>query len=603
MNILAAGGLLEPTDITRLLVALAMLLGLAKLLGELATRWRQPSVLGEILAGVLLGQTVLGQILAEDTYQWIFPETGAAAIALEGLIALSAILLLLVAGLEVDLSSVWKQGKTTLLVSLTGMVIPFAIGFGIAHFAPKLLGFDLATEGDYHLPFSLFIGIALSITALPVIAKILMDLHMSKSDLGVVVMSSAMVNDLVGWIGFAMILALIPDGSIAVGQAVDAAAQAVNGAESAGADTGGGPSIATTIVMTLVFLVAMLTVGRAIVHRMLPTIQAYWSWPGGTLMFVMVVAFGAAAVTEALRVHSIFGAFIAGVIIGDSSHLRERTRDTIHQFITHIFAPLFFASIGLRVNFIEAFNPMLVIIVLVIACAGKILGCYAGAKWAGMTPRESWAVGFGMTARGAMEIILAQLAYNKGLINKELFVAIVIMALVTSLIAGPAMEKLLQRKVKRTLGDLLSDRHFVGQLKAHTRRDVITELAERAADVTQLSRSMIDESVWEREGIISSGIGDRIAVPHARLPEIKEPIIIVGRHPIGIDFNARDGENARIICMLLSNTDDPSGQIELLEVVSTAFSDPAVREHALDAASFTEFLAALKLGHKPGQHA
>jgi len=615
-----------------LLLAIGVLLGLAKVLGEVCRQYGQPAVLGEIMAGVLLGQTVLG-FFVPDFYAAIFPEYGSIAIALEGLIVLSAVFLLLIAGLEVDLATAIKQGMATVYVSLTGMVIPFGIGFGIAWFLPGWIGFE--GEADALLPFALFVGIALSITALPVIAKILMDLNMAKSDIGVLVMSSAMVNDLVGWIGFAIVLSMVaaaPSVGLDGGNSDPSAASQVSAVV---ADAGeyiqdvtppvetptteeletelakesgeskkvsGTNSVIFTITMTLAFICGMLTIGRWTAHRCLPWIQAHWSWPGGALMFVMVVALICASFTEWLGVHSIFGAFIAGVAIGDSRHLRERTRETIHAFIANVFAPLFFATIALRVNFVEAFDWDLVLLVLIVAIIGKAVGCWIGARWAKLPNREAWAVGWGMVARGAMEIILAQLAFSAGLIGERLFVAIVIMALVTSLISGPAMEWVLQRKQKRKLGDMLSEKRYQPRLSAATARQAIDELAKLAAPFVEKPAEVIAQSVWQREQIVHTGIGKGIAVPHARMVGLKDPCVVIGRDFEGIDFDAPDGRPAQVICMLLSPADNESAQLEMLDAVARAFNDPGTLEQTLEAENYTEFLAALSLAEQSEAH-
>lgn len=571
MSTLAAGAF-TPHEITVFLMSLAVMLGLAKWLGEVARRYRQPSVLGEIFAGVLLGPTVFGA-LAPDAFHTLFPTTSNVPIALDGLTLLAVILLLLVAGLEVNLGVVRKQGKATLFISSTGIFFPFILGFGMVWLLPGLMG---QPDPQMKLPMALFVGIALSITALPVIAKILIDLNISKSDLGMLIMSSAMVNDLLGWIGFAMVLAMLP-------------------ASGLGAEAAMGHGLAVTVAMMFIFLGAMLTVGRWAAHRVLAYVQAHFSWPGGVLMFVIVLAVFCASLTEWIGIHSIFGAFIAGVAIGDSRHLREKTRQTIHEFITNIFAPIFFASIGLRVNFVESFDLTLVLIVLAIACIGKIGGCYLGAKWAGMSRNESWAVGFGMVARGAMEIILAQLALDAGLIDQYMFVAIVIMALVTSVISGPAIERFIRRKQSRSLADVLTDKHFVPQLEAENCREAIVELSRRAAQITKLPEEEIINAVWLREQMLRTGLSDGVAVPHARLPSIKEPLIVLGRSKAGVDFDAADGRSSHIICLLLTPQHDQSAQLELLDMVARAFSDQIAREDTMKAASFTEVLAAIRL--------
>jgi K+:H+ antiporter len=577
MPILAAASL-EPSEITQLMIALAVLLGAARVLGEIARQLKQPAVLGEILAGVLLGPTVLGYV-SPDLMEWFFPISvdAPARIALDGFIVIAATLLLLVVGLEVDLSTVRRQGKATALVSLLGVTVPFILGASLAFGIPEVLGAGergLAAP----LPFAVFVGIALSITALPVIAKVLMDLNLAKSDLGMLVISSAMLNDLVGWIGFAVVLALLP--------AQDGATQ--------------NTSVFATISMTLLFLAVMITLGRWMCHKALPYIQSRWSWPGGVLGFVSVVALTCAAFTEYLGIHSIFGAFIAGVAIGDSPRLRERTRETIHQFVTNFFAPVFFASIGLRINFISSFEPVAVAIVLAVAFVGKAGGCYLGATLAGMSKRESWATAFGMTCQGAVGIILGQLAYSAGLIDDGLLVAVVIMALATSFFCGPAMQMVLKTKTRLRLADILGDRNILIQLQAVTHIQAISELAERGAELSGLDAKGIARVALEREQAMRTGLPFGLAVPHARLDKLSKPCLIVGRSVSGIDFDAMDGKPAHLICLLLIPTDNPDSQLELLALFVRTFQDADLRQRALAAESPTEFRAELNLADDPG---
>jgi mannitol/fructose-specific phosphotransferase system IIA component (Ntr-type) len=398
-----------------------------------------------------------------------------------------------------------------------------------------------------------------------------MDLNLAKSDMGALVISSAMLNDLVGWIGFAVVLALMP----------------VTGA------TGDAPSVAVTISLTLVFLVAMLTVGRWLLNGALPYVQAHSSWPGGVLGFVFVIALVCAALTESLGIHSIFGAFIAGVAIGDSRHLTLRTRETINQFVTNFFAPIFFASIGLSVNFVDDFAWRTVGIVFIVALTAKVIGCYTGARFARMGKRESWAVGFGMASQGTVGLILGQLALTAGLITNELMVAIVIMALGTSLLSGPAMQKILRQRTKRRLIDLLSDRHIITRMDANDSDEAIHELTHRAAAITGIDQTVLREAVIERERVMATGLPHGLAVPHARLNALNKPCIILGRSAAGIDFQSPDSEPARLIFLLLTPLNQPESQIEMLNTVSQTFAGEAVRNEVIAAKSSTELLAAL----------
>ncbi len=549
-------------------LALGLLLGSARLFGEIARRFNQPAVLGEILAGILLGPTVLGA-LAPAASAFLFPRSGGGALALDGLMTLAITLFLLVAGLEVDLSSIWRQGKLAINVGVAGIVVPFAVGFGAAWFVPKLMGIEAGADP---LLFALFMATALSISALPVIAKTLMDLNLYRSDLGMLVVAAAVFNDLVGWIVFAVILGMLGTGP----------AQAL--------------SIGQTIALTLFFALFMLTVARWLINRALPWIHAHASWPGGVLGFALALALVAAAFTEWIGIHAIFGAFLAGVALGDSRHLRERTRATIEQFVSFIFAPLFFAGIGLKVDFVAQFDLLLVLMVLVIATLGKVLGCGLAGRFSGLGRREAWALGFGMNARGAMEIILGLLALKYGLIGERLFVALVVMALVTSLMSGPLMQRVLHLKKPRRFTDFLSARSFINHLHARTRAEVIAELAKTAAEVAGLEAAEVVDGVMLREEIMATGIGHGLAVPHARLRGLERPVVAVGLSAAGIDFDAPDGRPAQLIFLLLTPVHDDGAHLELLADIATVFKGEEVRNRAGQVSGFTEFLALVRSG-------
>jgi len=228
---------LTPHEVTTMFLALAALLGGAKLAGELVRKLDQPAVLGEIMAGIVLGPTVLGS-LAPGVYGTIFPDTGALPIVMDAVTTIGVVLFLLIAGIEVELTNVFRQGKSALLVSSFGVLFPFVLGFAAAGLFPRFLG---AEPGSDRLIFASFVGTALSISALPVIAKILMDLNLLRSDVGTVVLSSAMFDDLVGWILFSLVLALLNTGSHSL------------------------RSIKHTILLTLLFVILVLTAGRWLV--------------------------------------------------------------------------------------------------------------------------------------------------------------------------------------------------------------------------------------------------------------------------------------------------------------------------------------------------
>ncbi|HOE11491.1 MAG TPA: cation:proton antiporter [bacterium] len=555
-------------EIMVLFLALAMLLGTARLLGELAMRIRQPAIMGEILAGILLGPTVLG-VVAPEWSRYLFPTDGNFPTALEGLTTLSITLFLLVAGMEVDLSTVFRQGKAAFHVGITGLTIPFAVGFAVGWFFPGMSG---AEEGSDRLVFALFLATAMSITALPVIAKILIDLNLFRSDLGMIIVASAILHDLIGWNIFALILGMM------------------RGA-------GNVSQVGISIGLTLLFVVVMLTVGRRLLDRLLPWIQAHASWPGGVLGFMLTGGFLCAAFTEMIGTHAIFGAFIFGVALGDSSHLRAHVRSIMDQFISFIFAPIFFASIGLQVDFAANFDLLLVLVILTVGTAAKVGGCALGARLSGIKPRESLAIGVAMNARGAMEIILGLLAMKAGLINQRLFVALVVMALFTSMTSGSMMHAILKRRRPIRFMDFLTGRRFTPVLNALDRRQAIRELTQLACAGTDIPPEAAFDAVWQREQIMSTSLDHGVAVPHARMENLKTPIVALGISGKGVDFDSTDGQPTHLIFLLLTPSDDHRVQLELLADIGQAFQDPALIQHCVTVRTFTEFLALFKSYH------
>jgi Kef-type K+ transport system membrane component KefB len=230
-----------------------------------------------------------------------------------------------------------------------------------------------------------------------------------------------MINDLIGWLIFSMVLGMIGKGHQNI-------------------------SLVNTLMLTVGFTIIMLTLGRGLLNRILPWINKKLAWPGGLLSLSLALCFLSAAFTEYIGIHAIFGAFILGVALGDSEHMSERAKEIVHQFINNIFAPLFFVAIGLKVNFAVNFDWWLTLAILAIAFAGKIIGSGLGTRLGGFSWRESLAASFGMNARGAMEIILGLIALENGLINETVFVSLVIMALVTSMSSGPLMKWILSKR-------------------------------------------------------------------------------------------------------------------------------------------------------------
>ncbi len=558
-------------EITVLLLGIAAMLFAARLFGEIFRRLRLPSMTGEIVAGIIIGPTLLGRA-APEFYRWIFPGASRVGIVEEGLAQLSMIFLLFIAGMEVNLSSALYQGRTVLRVSFLTILIPFIFGAATAWFAPSLFGAQRNTI------LTLFIGIAMSITALPIVAKILMEQKLIQTDFGMLVLASALLNDLAGWILFSIIIHMMNTGG------VDAV------------------SLLITAVLTVSTSVVIITAGRYIINRSLPWIQAKTEWPGGVISITIILGLLFSALTEVLGAHAIFGAFLAGIAVGDSPHFTRHTRDIIAQFVNNFFTPLFFVSIGMMTDFAVNIDIVLVLVLLALTYAGKMSGAFLGGYFSGMERRESLAVGGAMSATGTMQIILALIAMNYRLIGRDIFASLVFVAVFTSLVGSPLMRLFLKSKKTMNLLDFTEKRLFISSLASRNREGAIAELVAKAALKTGVPADFIAEKVIERENLMGTGIGFGIAVPHARMKEITSTVIVTGKSAAGIDFNAPDGKPAHIIFLVLTPYDDPEAQIKALSEISNIFLDESVREQSIRAAGFNEFYTVLKMAYHGREH-
>jgi Kef-type K+ transport system membrane component KefB len=403
-------------DFALLLFQLFVLLSLALALGELFRRFRQPTVIGEILAGILLGPSILG-VLSPAAFSALFP--GPQTQLLGSFAWLGSVFLLLVAGLEINLAILVQQRRVVALTSLIGIAVPFTLGFLVGLNLPNEYLIDPAQR----LLFSLFLATALSISAIPIIAKILMDLGTLRTGVGQAILGAAIVNDLVGWIFFAVILSMLH----------------------------GHGAVTTTIILTTTFAFVCLTFGRTLVAKLFGFFKGLRLPPEGILGVAVLIAFLCAAFTQWIGIHAIFGAFLAGVMIGETGEASNGPRELLRQMVFYIFAPIFFASMGLRANFIDNFDLPLVLGVLAIAVAAKFTGGYVGAYLGGSKGYQACAIGFGLMPQGAMGIILAFLALEFSLINETIFVALVSTALVTSILSGPLIKWAMARQPLKPL--------------------------------------------------------------------------------------------------------------------------------------------------------
>lgn len=556
-------------DIITLFISIAIMLASAKIMGTIFNRFGLPAVTGEIIAGIILGPTLLGR-LSPGIYGYFFPAPPSLPyITMEGFILIGAVFLLLVAGLEVDLSSVIRQGKSVILITVISIIIPFSLGVTATVLQPGLFGAD-----DKLLPLAIFVGISVSITALPLIARILLNMQLFHTDFGMLIMTSAVLKDLTGWFLFSVLMQMIVTGSIS------------------------GSALARIIALTVLVSVLILTLLRSLINYMLPRIQSGADWQGRIITFTIVTGLILSALTEKIGIHSIFGAFLAGIAIGDSPHLREQTRNTIAQFVDNIFAPLFFVSIGLRTDFILNFSPILPAILITIIYGGIFSSTLTASRLISMKPREAMALASGMSSTGIMGIILGIFALHNGLINEGLYEAIVLTAVFTSLLSGPLMRFFLKSDEDINLVDLIEKKLYIADLKAHSSSEAIDLMSATLRGYHGLKAEKVAELVIRREETMSTGIGNNIAIPHAKVPGLRKPCIVTARSEYGVDFDSIDGRPAHLIFMILTPPGSQQSQIQLLADISGIFSGRQTREHAMKAATYSEFMDIIKPAYK-----
>lgn len=394
---------------------IGLMLTVAWLFGYLMKRLQQPVVLGEIIGGIVLGPTVLG-FVCPDVYTTLFPLDKTITTSIDALLKVGMLFFMFAAGLEVNLIHFRHSKWLITATSLVGGILPFALGFGLVVLFPALWG-----QMDRPLLLALFMGTALSISALPVIARILMEMDLLSSRIGMTIMTSAMINDLVGWVLFAFILRNLGR---------------------AGLDG----NILKTLGLMLTYTALILSFGRWLVRPVINSTRLFQNWSGGLLTFVAVLIMLAAVGAEQIGIHAIFGAFLAGMALSQGHNPKQEKTITamIQPFALNFFAPLYFVSVGLKANFSSQFDGSLCILIFLVACLGKIIGAGLGAKWGGMRWREALAVGVGLNARGAIEIILASVALDYHLIDQRIFIALVLMAFLTTLLSSASIKYLLK---------------------------------------------------------------------------------------------------------------------------------------------------------------
>lgn len=393
-----------------LLLQIVTIIITARVFGFLCNKIGQPAVIGEILAGIVLGPSVVGSLLPAFS-QFLFPASSLSNLQFFSQIGL--ILFMFIVGMELDLKTLQKKAHDAVVISHASIILPFALGMGLAlylyrSFAPPQVNF---------LSFSLFIGISVSITAFPVLARIVQERQLSRTRLGAIVITCAAADDITAWCILAAVIAIVKAGSLM--------------------------SALYVIALAVLYLLLMLKAVKPFLHRLGDIYSSHDTLSKPVVAVFLVTLVVSAWLTEIIGIHALFGAFMAGVIMPQSMHFRTLFIEKVEDVSLVLLLPLFFVFTGLRTQIGLLADAGLwgtCLLIIVVAIAGKFVGSAVAARIVGQSWKNSLSIGALMNTRGLMELIVLNIGYDLGILNSSMFAMLVIMALTTTFMTGPALD-------------------------------------------------------------------------------------------------------------------------------------------------------------------
>src|ERR1700676_5353516 len=424
---MAAAGAASVSSEAILIAELGLLLLVGRLMGEAAQRLGQPAVMGQLIGGLLLGPSVLGLIWPAAQHA-LFPGTPEQKSMINAVSQLGILMLLLLTGMETDLQLVKRVGRAAVTVATAGVALPFICGFALGEMLPDAL---LPNPGA-RLVTAIFLGTALSISSVKIVAMVVREMNFMRRDLGQIIVASAILEDTIGWVIIAVAFGLASAGTVDLW------------------------SVGRAVIGTGLFMVASFTVGRRIVFNLIRWTNDNFKSEFPVITVILIVMAAMALTTQLIGVNTVLGAFVAGILIGESPILTRNMEEQLRGLIVALFMPVFFALSGLHADITVLRDPGLALLavgLIFIASVGKFAGAFVGGKLGGLTRAESLALGCGMNARGSTEVIVATIGLSMGVLNRDLFTLVVTMAIVTTMAMPPmlrwALKRLPMRKKER----------------------------------------------------------------------------------------------------------------------------------------------------------
>ncbi|WP_411824165.1 cation:proton antiporter [Leptospira sp. 'Mane'] len=383
----------------------------ARFVGYIFSRkLNQPSVIGEIVAGILLGPSLLGLFFPE-TMGLLFPKASLPTLGTFSQVGL--VLFMFIIGMELDVKVLKNKAHTAVIISHASIIFPFFLGMILAYYFYQ----DYAPDNISFLSFSLFIGIAMSITAFPVLARILQERNLTRTPLGALVLTCAAADDITAWILLAIIVTISKAGSL--------------------------NTALFTIGLSFAYLLTMLFLVAPFLKRLGSIYISRENLTKTAVSIILLILFISAFATEVIGIHALFGAFLAGVIMPTEGNLKKLIAEKIEDLAVVLFLPIFFAVTGLRTQIGLLNDPKLWVVfglVILVAVVGKFVGSAVAARIAGSSWEDSLSVGALMNTRGLMELVVLNIGYDLGILSPEIFAVFVLMALFTTASTGPALD-------------------------------------------------------------------------------------------------------------------------------------------------------------------
>ncbi len=542
---------ISESNILIFLLQLSLLLVCARGLGELFRRNNQPTITAEILVGVIFGVTVLGRFLPQ-AYEFLFPVNTVQDNMLDTFAWIGILFFMLDAGLDTNLATAWRQKGPAFILSFTDLIVPMALAFGMVFFLPSRY---IGPESTV-LVFALFLGTIMTISALPITAKIMQELKIYRTDTGLLIMSALTINDVAGWVVFALILGLFTEAVFTVG------------------------SVLFILTATFVFSGGALWLGPRIFDSILGFMRRKKvPEPAGSLTLVCITGLICGAITTWIGIHALFGFFIGGILAGESNLVTEHTRHIFSQMVHSVLVPVFFASIALRLDFVGDFDPLLVFFIFFVGVAGRYIGAYIGSRFIKQPHAHSKFISFAHIPGGQMQIVIGMLALQHEVITNPVFVAIVFGAVLSSMLAGPGMSKVLKEVEHCDWLSFLPVEAILPQVDSQERDQAIKEVCKLAQrSIKESSPQELASLVIERENQNTTALNNSIAVPHAQIENLKRPVVLLGRSKTGIEWNAPDGKHVHVFLVIFVPKENPDIQLQILRGISMAFSNEPIRE-------------------------